>query len=181
MKKNLLLVVLIIILLAVTTQAQNFINLATMGGTSILGVANGGLGASGAPYSLNLVTTGLLDGRANVVRPSGGTYNFSDGYSNTIAFNENASASAAFTGTLPTAAIGLTKCISNSDSGGVADTGAITITTSAAGQFIHYNGHLGASGGSAVSVGAAGDKACLIGKSSTDWELYAQSGSWNNP
>lgn len=181
MRKNLVIAVLIIVLLAVSGAAQNFIDLATMVGTSILGVANGGLGLSGPPYTLNLITTGLLDGRVNVVRPSGGTYNFVDGFSQTIAFNENATAAAAFTGTLPTAAIGLTKCIANSDSSGVADTGVITIQTSAAGQFIHYNGVLGTTGGSAISGGAAGDKACFIGKSSTDWELYAQIGSWTNP
>ena len=43
MRKNLVIAVLIIVLLAVSGAAQNFIDLATMVGTSILGVANGGL------------------------------------------------------------------------------------------------------------------------------------------
>ena len=48
--------------------------------------------------------------------------------------------------------------------------GALTIQTSAAGQFIIFtDGTLSASGGYVISGGAARDSACVVGVDSTHW------------
>jgi hypothetical protein len=68
--------------------------------------------------------------------------------------------------------------VGNSDSAGTADTGTIRVNTSAAGQYIHYNGTRSATGGYIISAGAAGDKGCFVGTNATDWEFFAQTGTW---
>jgi hypothetical protein len=93
--------------------------------------------------------------------------------------NENATASAAVAFNLPTAAANLQDCFTNSYNGSAATTGALTIQTSAAGQFIIYtDGTLSATGGYVISGGAAMDAACVIGVDSTHWLLYIQRGTW---
>lgn len=94
-------------------------------------------------------------------------------------FNENATAATAVTYDLPTAAAGKQFCFANANNGTAANTGALTIQTSATGQYIVFtDGTLSASGGYVVSAGAARDSACVMGVSSTQWMLYVGSGTW---
>lgn len=100
-------------------------------------------------------------------------------YSTTYAFNQEATAGTAITYTLPTAAAGKQYCVANSNNGSAADTGTLEIATSASGQYIIFtDGTLSASGGYVISGGAAADAACVVGLSSTQWQLYTQSGTW---
>lgn len=94
-------------------------------------------------------------------------------------FNQNATAGTAVTYNLPTAASGKQFCFSNGNNGTSADTGILTIATSAAGQFITFtDGTQSASGGNVTSGGAAADAACVVGIDSTHWMLYTQRGTW---
>jgi len=94
-------------------------------------------------------------------------------------YNQNATAATAMTFNLPTAAVGKQFCIANSNNGSAANTGILTIATSATGQFIIFtDGTLSATGGNVTSGGAAADAACVVGVDSTHWQLYTQVGTW---
>jgi len=94
-------------------------------------------------------------------------------------FNQHATAAQAVTYTLPTAQAGRQYCVANSFNGSAANTGVLTIATSASGQFIVFtDGTLTATGGNVTSGGAAADAACVVGIDSTHWQLFVQSGSW---
>lgn len=93
--------------------------------------------------------------------------------------NQNATAGTAVTYNLPTAAAGKQFCFTNSFNGTAADTGVLTVATSATGQFIIFtDGTETATGGNVTSGGAAADAACVVGLSSTVWQLYVQRGTW---
>ena len=98
--------------------------------------------------------------------------------------NQNATAGTAVTYNLPTAAAcanGLPKqfCFTNSYNGSAANTGILTIATSASGQFIIFtDGTLSATGGNVTSGGAASDAACVMEVDTTHWQLYVQRGTW---
>ena len=108
---------------------------------------------------------------SNVI--TGPTFTFGNAtYNSGIYFNRNATPSTAVTGTLPTAAANSQFCVSNSNNGSAADTGALTVQTSASGQYIIYSdGTLTASGGYIVTSGAAADLVCVVGVDSTHWQL----------
>ena len=94
-------------------------------------------------------------------------------------FNEDATAATAITYNLPTAAAGKQFCFSNAYNGSAANTGVLTVATSATGQFIIFtDGTLSATGGNVTSGGAARDSACVIGVDSTHWALFVQVGTW---
>ena len=94
-------------------------------------------------------------------------------------FNEDATAATAITYNLPTAAAGKQFCFSNANNGSAANTGVLTIATSASGQFIIFtDGTLSATGGNVTSGGAAMDSACVIGVDSTHWALFVKVGTW---
>lgn len=94
-------------------------------------------------------------------------------------FNENSTAATAITYDLPTAAAGKQFCFSNAYNGSGANTGTLTLQTSAAGQYIIFtDGTLSASDGYVISAGAARDSSCVVGVDSTHWALYTQSGTW---
>ena len=81
--------------------------------------------------------------------------------------------------TLPTATAGKQYCVANAYNGSAANTGVLTLQTSASGQYIIFtDGTLTASGGYVVSGGAAADSACVVGVDPTHWFLYVQSGTW---
>ena len=95
--------------------------------------------------------------------------------------NEEATAATAVTYTLPVAASGAQYCIDNGYNGSAANTGALTLQTSASGQYIVYtDGTLSASGGYVLSSGAARDGACVYGIDSTHWMFlpHSPSGTW---
>jgi hypothetical protein len=121
----------------------------------------------------------VLDGETATVVTTGSSASLGATFSQTTAFNQEVTAGAAVTYTLPTAAAGKKFCAMNSYNGSAPDTGVLTIQTSAAGQFIIFtDGTLTASGGFVSSGGAAADNACVIGVDATHWQLTVQSGSW---
>lgn len=97
-----------------------------------------------------------------------------DGYDLSYFFNHYATAGTAVTYTLPTAALCKSKCFRQY----TGNTGAITIQTSAAGQYIDQDGTASASGGYVVSGGALGDAACVVAADTTHWFLYVSKGTW---
>jgi hypothetical protein len=97
--------------------------------------------------------------------------------STTYTYNQQASATATASYTLPTASAGAIYCVGNSYNGSAMDTGAITVTTSAVGQYIIY-GAISITNGFVVSGGAAGDDGCLVGLNTTTWQFYPKAGTW---
>lgn len=94
-------------------------------------------------------------------------------------FNHHGTAATAVTYTLPTAAAGKQFCFANGNGAGGANTGALQLNTSAAGQYIIADdGTLTASGGHVQSAGAAGDAACVVGADATHWRLFPSKGTW---
>ena len=140
--------------------------------------AIGGTAPSTGKFT-TLLATGILDGRAPITITTSSTALLGLSYNSGYTFNQNATAAAATTYTLPTAAAGKQYCVGNSDNAGTANTGTIQVVTSGSGQYIHYNGARSGSGGYIISAGAAGDKACFVGTSATDWEAYVQFGLWS--
>lgn len=152
-----------------------------------------GLGASPEPQIVNpstnvpyLIATGIVDGTApvTITTTASCTLGTASGcnataYSSGYTLNQEATAATAITYTLPTAAIGKQYCVKNSNSSGTADTGVLKLQTSGSGQSIDFNGTVGASDGYLQSGGAAGDAACVVGISATQWEAYSQFGSWS--
>jgi hypothetical protein len=93
--------------------------------------------------------------------------------------NENATAATAVTYNLPTAAAGKQFCFYNGHNGSAANTGVLTVATSATGQFIIFSdGTLSATGGNVQSAGAGGDAGCVTGVDSTHWRFIANSTGW---
>ncbi len=133
----------------------------------------------GAATGTSLLATGLVDGQAPVIVTTGTTGTPGATYNHSYSFNEEATAGTGVNYTLPTAAPGKQYCIANAYYGSNPNTGVLTITTSASGQFIIFtDGTLSASGGNVTSGGAAADGACVVGVDSTHWFLYVQSGTW---
>jgi len=127
------------------------------------------------------INAGLIDGQAPVTVVTASTFNFGTTYSSGYWDNENATAGAAVTGTLPPAVQGKTYCLDNAYNGSTANTGVLTIQTSGSGQYIIWtDGTISASGGYIQSPGTARDSACVRGVDSTHWMAYIYSGtSWS--
>ena len=163
------------------TGTVNSIGVTTANGVS--GTSSGGATPSltlslGAITPSSVIASGIVDGQAPVTITTGSTATLGGTYSSGYTVNHEGTAATAVTYTLPTAAAGKQYCVKNGYNGSAADTGVLTLQTSAAGQSIVYNGTAGASDGYLVSGGAAGDAACVVGISSTTWEAYVQVGSW---
>lgn len=136
------------------------------------------LSSTGSTAATTMLVTGILDGQAPVTLTTGSTATLGGTYNSGYTINHEGTAATAVTYTLPVAAAGKQYCVKNGNNGSAADTGVLTLQVSGAGQSIVYNGTAGASNGSFVSGGAAGDAACVIGVDSTHWEAYAQIGIW---
>jgi hypothetical protein len=140
-----------------------------------------------SPTPATLLVSGILDGEVpiTITTTASCTLGTTSGcnataYNSGYTFNEDATAAAAITYTLPTAAAGKQYCVKNAYNGSAANTGTLELLTSASGQFIIYtDGTLSASGGFVQSAGAAADAACVVGVDSTHWILYVQGGSWS--
>lgn len=97
-------------------------------------------------------------------------------------FNENSTATAPVTYNLPTASAGKQFCFTNANNGSQANTGVLSLKTSAAGQYIiQSDGTLSQSGGQVSSGGGYADSACLTGVDATHWMLNTRQGSWISP
>jgi len=91
-------------------------------------------------------------------------------------YNENATAGTAITGTLPAPVAGKQYCIKNFNNGSAANTGTIEVIVANTGtQSIVHNGTAQTS---ETSGGAAGDAACFVGVSATQWDFIVQAGTW---
>jgi hypothetical protein len=139
----------------------------------------------GNATATSLLANGTVDGEAPVTLTSvtSCTLGTASGcnsiaYNSGYTFNQSATPTAEVTYTLPTAAAGKQYCIANDTTGSTPDTGILRLNTSGSGQYIHYKGVIGASGGYIRSGGAAGDAGCVVGISSTVWVFYVQSGTW---
>ena len=126
-----------------------------------------------------LILNGIVDGQAPVTITTGSSATLGGTYSSGYTVNENATAGTAVAYTLPTAKAGKQYCIANGNNGSAANTGVLTLNTSASGQFIIFtDGTLSATGGNITSAGAAGDAACVVGMDTTHWLLYVNRGTW---
>lgn len=122
---------------------------------------------------------GIIDGLTSTFVTTGTTATVGGTYSQSYYFNQNATAAAGVTYTLPAAVAGKAYCFGNSYNGTAANTGVLTIAASASGQFIIFtDGTLSASGGNVTSGGAAGDYACVVGADTTHWYLRTAQGTW---
>jgi hypothetical protein len=127
----------------------------------------------------SVIATGISDGQIATIVTTGSSATLGGTYSKTVAFNEDATAGAAVTYTLPAAVPGKAYCGVNANNGSAPNTGVLTLQTSGAGQFIVFtDGTLSASGGFVSSAGAAADNACVLGVDSTHWLFSVQSGTW---
>jgi hypothetical protein len=143
-------------------------------------------GTTGVMLALTLqqdqqvLAANTLDGEAPVAVTTGSSATLGGTYHSGYTINQEASAATAVTYTLPNPARGMQYCVMNGNNGSAATTGALRFSIASAGQTIDLNGTLSTSGtsGYAISAGAAGDKACVVGISTTQWELLAQQGAW---
>jgi hypothetical protein len=119
-----------------------------------------------------------LDGRGPVTLSTGATISLGTQYNTGVTLNQAAVSIAPLTATLPPAIQGMFYCVGNDNNGTGPNTGAITLQTSGAGQYIELLGVYGASGGYLISGGAAGDYACVQAVDATHWRANVQAGSW---
>ncbi len=129
----------------------------------------------GAATGTSLIVTGVVDGLTNVVLTTA-TSNAVESPEKLAIYNYNnyTTAGTAVAYTLPTAEAGKQRCYGNY----TGKTGAITINTSAAGQYIDVDGINTTSGGYVTSGGALGDKMCFNGVDGTHWVAWTAKGSW---
>ncbi len=133
----------------------------------------------GAATGTSLLATGNVDGKAPVDVTTGASATLGGTFKSGYTINENATAATAVAYTLPTASAGLQYCVGNGYNGSAANTGVITLNTSASGQFLIWtDGTLSATGGNTTSGGAGGDFACVIGVDSTHWMFRPSNGTW---
>jgi hypothetical protein len=98
---------------------------------------------------------------------------------NTLNYNQEATAATAVTYTLPAPTAGQQHCVKNSNNGSAADTGVLEILVANTGtQSLILNGAKSTAAGNITSSGAAGDSACVVGISTTQWEVYVSVGTW---
>ena len=162
------------------TQASN----GTSGGVPCYTGANKALVSSGALASANVVFGGGAGACPTTTAPS--LITITTGTSATLStaytVNNEATAAQAVAYTLPTAAAATIDipgfCVDNGSGAGGANTGILTVNTSASGQFIIFtDGTLSATGGNVTSAGAARDGACFIGIDATHWMMYSHNAS----
>ena len=133
----------------------------------------------------SIFATGTVDGLAPLTITTGASCNLgvasgcnSTAYDSGYTLNQEGTAATAITYTLPTPIAGLQYCVKNSNNGSAADTGTLEVIVNVTGtQSVIYNGTKSSSG-FIQSSGLAGDAACFIAISNTQWEAYAQVGTW---
>ena len=137
----------------------------------------------GAATGTSLLVSGNIDGTAPITITTGTTANLGATFKSGYTFNQEATAAAAVTYTLPATAVGLQYCVRNSivSGTGAANTGVLTVYPPAS-SFVILNGVRNTVGGGGThgvaSSGAAGDSACFVAIDATDWEVYVIRGTW---
>jgi len=134
--------------------------------------------AIGAATGASLYATGRVDGLVGaVITTDATTISSTDNKSSYYINNGDSAAKGIYT--LPTAAAGLQYCIVLYSEHATGATAVMKFQTSASGQYIALDGVRTASGGLIKSTGAAGDAACVVGISATEWIAYHSSGTWS--
>ena len=132
----------------------------------------------GAATGTSLYATGIVDGKVPVtITTDATTINSTTQKSGYFVNNGDSAAKGIYT--LPTAAAGLQYCIALYSEHATGATAVMKFQTSASGQYIALDGVRTASGGLIKSTGAAGDAACVVGISATEWIAYHSSGTWS--
>ena len=158
-------------------NASSGIPVFTSGSVSVTTTLPNGINL-GAATASSLLATGIVDGQAPVAVTTSSTASLGSVYNSGYTFNQEAASATAITYTLPTPAAGKQYCVKNSNNGTAADTGTLELIVANTGtQSIIYNG-TESSSGYIISAGQPGDAACVVGISSTQWEAYAQVGTW---
>jgi hypothetical protein len=132
----------------------------------------------GAATGTSLLATGRVDGLVGVTITTDATTISSTSNKQAYYINNGDSAAKGIY-TLPTAAAGLQYCIALYSEHATGATAVMKFQTSASGQYIALDGVRTASGGLIKSTGAAGDAACVVGISATEWIAYHSSGTWS--
>jgi len=164
---------------AFTNKTYNGLTLNGSPGSTVTLGTGGTVQYTGANYAIgngtgvSLAVTGALDGRATINLTTA-TTNAACSALTCYNYNNTATAGAAVGYTLGTAQAGMQQCFKNY----TGKTGILTISTSAAGQFINLSGVLSASGGNITSAGALGDSICLVAVDATHWDGWISGGAW---
>jgi hypothetical protein len=144
--------------------------------------ATGGLvtfsGNIGAATATSLMATGRVDGTVGMTITTDAT-TISSTSNKAAYYINNGDSAAKGIYTLPAAAAGLQYCIALYSEHATGATAVMKFQTSASGQYIALDGVRTASGGLIKSTGAAGDAACVVGISATEWIAYHSSGTWS--
>ncbi len=169
---------------AARTANQFVTNISADGTQNTAAIANADLPGTGATtvngQTCTLGSTCTVTIITNLITiTTGTTATLSTAYT----LNQEATAGTAVAYTLPTASAATPStgqyCVTNSYNGSAANTGVLTVNTSASGQFIvGPAGTLTASGGNVTSGGAGGDAACFVGNDATHWTMYVNRGTW---
>ena len=136
----------------------------------------------GAATATSLAATGNVDGTTPTTVTTGTTATLNASVSG-IWVNEEGTAAAAVTYTLPVAVTGAVKCVENYIVGGTGapNTGVLTVYPQS-GSYVTYKGIINTVGGGGThgiaSGGAAADMACFHAVDTTHWNVTVQSGSW---
>ena len=139
---------------------------------------NGHALSSNVVISASDITTGTLPVAQSPNAPVTVTTTASVTTSSGYYYNQDATTAAAITYTLPTPVAGKQICTKNSNTSGTANTGTLEMIVANTGtQSIIYNGSVSASG-FIQSSGVAGDSACVVAISTTQWEAYVSVGTW---
>jgi hypothetical protein len=146
----------------------------------------------GNATATSLLATGIVDGLASVnnttttactlgvAASNCGTLNFQTG----MTYNQEATAGAGVTYSLPATVKGMVLCVENSavSGTGAPDTGILTVYPPAS-SYVILKGTVNTVGGGTthgvVSSGAAGDAACFIANDATHWTVKTSSGVWS--
>jgi len=126
----------------------------------------------------SLLASGIVDGLAPITITTGSSATLGAGiYNSGYTFNQEATAGTGVTYTLPATVAGEQQCVKNSDVAGTARTGVLTVAVPTS-SYLHLNGARGTISSNITSGGVAGDAACFVAISSTDWEVYVNTGTW---
>lgn len=150
-------------------------------------LANSGITDNGTTITTSepIIGSAIIDGKiptfvfggSATPCPTGSHCALGATYSTGVYFFRPTTATSANFADLPATVLGDEYCVKNSTTGSAPVTGVITITVPTS-SYLIYNGTIGTISSNITSGGAAGDAACFHASNSTQWEVYAQVGTW---